>query len=267
MYKFLKVYQAFGGIDIFVTIHEAAELLGVSTATLRRLEKDGEVKGYGIRVFYTPGGQRRYVKEEIEQFYLHKGFAGRFGFGKKPVLLVIDCINAFTGKESPLSGDWDEELVHINKVIAAAHKTDCPVIFSHSYYVENKGLHLWSKKIKGIESLVLNSSGVKLDLRMKTKKSDDHIYSQFLSVYYQTELLELLEKYQCDTLLICGFSTSGSVRTVASETIQYGIRPIIPLEAVGDRDAHVHRNNLWDIERKFADVVPVNDIINYLYSN
>jgi nicotinamidase-related amidase len=85
-------------------------------------------------------------------------------------------------------------------------------------------------------------------------------------VYYQTELLELLKKNKCDTLIICGFSTSGSVRTVASETIQYGIRPIVPQEAVGDRDVHVHRNNLRDIEKKFADVLSVNDIIHYLYS-
>jgi maleamate amidohydrolase len=242
-------------------------LLGVSTATLRRLEKDQEVKGYGIRVFYTPGGQRRYLKAEIEQFYLNKGFAGQFGFGKKPALLVIDCINAFTNKESPLSGDWDNELLEINQLITAAHKTGCPVIFSHSYYLENnQGMLLWSKKIKGIETLILNSNAIKLDSRVKAKASDHHIYSQFVSVYYQTELLALLEKSQCDTLIICGFSTSGSVRTVASETIQYGIRPIVPLEAVGDRDMHVHRNNLWDIERKFADVLSVKEITHYFYS-
>jgi maleamate amidohydrolase len=258
---------AFGGICIFITINEAASLLGVSTATLRRLEKDNKVKGYGIRVYYTPGGQRRYLKEEIEEFYLNRGFAGKLGFGTKPTVLVIDCINAFTNKESPLSGGWDNEIVNINHIIAAAHKRDYPVIFSHSYYSENDpGLAIWSKKIKGIEALDLNSNLVKLDPRMNTKKSDYHIYSKYSSVYFQTELQELLVKEKCDTLIICGFSTSGSIRTVASETIQYGIRPIVPMEAVGDRDEHVHRNNLRDIERKFADVLSVNEIINYLYS-
>nr|WP_081599710.1 isochorismatase family protein [Halalkalibacterium ligniniphilum] len=247
---------------------EAASLLGISTATLRRLEKDEEVKGYGIRVYYTPGGQRRYLKSEIEQFYLNnKGFAGRIGFGERPALLVIDCINAFTSKQSPLSGDWDEEIKKINMLITAAHKAGCPVIFSHSYYVgDSQGMHLFSKKIKGIEALELNSDGVKLDPRMKAIKSDNHIYSKFLSVYYQTELLEILENNHCDTLIISGFSTSGSVRVVASETIQYGIKPIVPLEAVGDRDIHVHRNNLADIERKVADVLPVTEIIDYLNS-
>jgi maleamate amidohydrolase len=240
-------------------------LLGVSPTTMRRLEQDGEVKGYGIRVYYTPGGQRRYSTSEIEHFYLRKGFAGEIGIGERPAILVIDCINAFTNKQSPLSGDWDNEIVMINRVIRAAHQSNCPVFFSHSYYEESdRGLNLWTKKIKGIEALSIQSSMVKLDPRMVTKSSDIHLYSKFVSIYYQTELLELLKTHGCDTLFICGFSTSASVRAVAMESIQYGIRPIVPAEAVGDRDEYIHHSNLSDIESKFADVVSVNVAVRYL---
>ncbi len=241
-------------------------MLGVSPTTLRRLEHDGEVKGYGIRVYYTPGGQRRYSTGEIEQFFLSRGFSGEIGIGERPAILVIDCINAFTNKQSPLHGDWDQEIEHINSIIQAAHHTDCPVIFSHSYYDEtDTALMLWTKKVKGIEALALHSIAVELDPRVTTKKTDIHLYSKFVSVYCQTRLLEILKKHECDTLFICGFSTSASVRAVAMETIQYGIRPIVPAEAVGDRDEYVHRNNLADIQRKFADVVPVHEVVRYLY--
>jgi maleamate amidohydrolase len=249
-----------------VPINEAAKLLGVSSTTLRRLEKDGEVKGYGIQVYYTPGGQRRYATAEIEQFYLNRGFSGTIGIGERPAVLVIDCINAFTNKQSPLHCNWDKEIVRINSIVDAAHEAKCPVIFSHSYYdKDDVGLKVWTKKVKGIEALTINSSGVKLDPRMAVKGGDIHLYSKHVSVYYQTELLDVLRKHDCDTLFICGFSTSASVRAVAMETIQYGIRPIVPAEAVGDRDEFVHRNNLSDIERKFADVVPVHEVIRYLH--
>jgi maleamate amidohydrolase len=239
--------------------------LGVSATTLRRLEKNGEIKGYGIRVYYTPGGQRRYATAEIERFYSDRGFSGKIGMGERPAVLVIDCINAFTNKQSPLHGNWDKELEQINSVIGAAHQAKCPVIFSHSYHDENDvGLRLWTKKIKGIEALTIDSSGVKLDPRMVTRNTDAHLFSKYVSVYYQTELLELLRRHRCDTLLICGFSTSASVRAVAMESIQYGIRPIVPAEAVGDRDDFVHRNNLADLDRKFADVVSVQDVVLYL---
>jgi excisionase family DNA binding protein len=46
----------------YVTPKEAAKTLGVSVSSLRRWESEGRIKA--IR---TPGGQRRYVLEEIEE--------------------------------------------------------------------------------------------------------------------------------------------------------------------------------------------------------
>lgn len=217
-------------------------------------------------MYYTPGGQRRYSTSEIEQFFLNRGFSGKIGFGKKPVLLVIDCNTLFTTKkESPLYGEWNKEVEQIALLVNTAHQTNCPVVFAHSCYQENDlGLEIYTKKIPAMLSLKRTIKDVKLDDRIKEKKSDIHLMYKYLSVYYQTELLELLKKHSCDTLIICGFSTSGAIRTVVTETIQYGIRPIVPAEAVGDRDDYVHRSNLADINTKFGDVVSVHDTIRYL---
>jgi excisionase family DNA binding protein len=50
---------------IFLRIGAAARLLGVSISTLRRLEKNGRLAAYGVRVYYTPTRRRRYKKSEI----------------------------------------------------------------------------------------------------------------------------------------------------------------------------------------------------------
>lgn len=50
---------------IFLRIGAAAKLLGVSISTLRRLEKNGRLSEYGVRVYYTPTRRRRYKKSEI----------------------------------------------------------------------------------------------------------------------------------------------------------------------------------------------------------
>lgn len=50
---------------IFLRIGAAARLLGVSISTLRRLEKNGRLGEYGVRVYYTPTRRRRYKKTEI----------------------------------------------------------------------------------------------------------------------------------------------------------------------------------------------------------
>ncbi|GGA26126.1 isochorismatase family protein [Paenibacillus physcomitrellae] len=250
---------------MLVAIQEAAKLLGVSPTSLRRLEKDDIVKGYGIRVYYTPGGQRRYSTEEIEQYYLNRGFSGRFGFGDHPVLLVMDCNTAFTSKDSAMHGEWDKEIAHISELVDTAHKTGCPVIFSNSYFdPKDPALNLFLRKVPAMEALAHDPAEIQIDPRIKVRQTDRKIFTKYYTVYSDTDLLPLLRSFDCDTLILCGFSTSGAVRSMATETIQYAMRPIIPAEAVGDRDDLVHRNNLSDIDRKFGDVVKLREVLQYL---
>lgn len=49
----------------FLSIGDAGRLLGVSPTTLRRLEKSGKLAAYGVKVYYTPTGRRRYRRSEI----------------------------------------------------------------------------------------------------------------------------------------------------------------------------------------------------------
>ena len=42
--------------------------------------------------------------------YERKGFAGRSGYGKSPVLLVVDFINGFTDPSTPLGGNFAWEI-------------------------------------------------------------------------------------------------------------------------------------------------------------
>jgi len=52
---------------VLLRIGEAARLMGVSISTLRRLEKNGKLAEYGVKVYYTPTKRRRYRKSEILQ--------------------------------------------------------------------------------------------------------------------------------------------------------------------------------------------------------
>ncbi|GEN33570.1 MerR family DNA-binding transcriptional regulator [Aneurinibacillus danicus] len=92
--------------DKLLNISDASKLLGISPSTLRRLEKDGIVEGYGLKVIYTHGGQRRYMLDEIQQLYMQHGFSGQIGFGKRPAILIRDLTLAFTDPNSKLTIDF-----------------------------------------------------------------------------------------------------------------------------------------------------------------
>ena len=40
--------------------------------------------------------------------------------------------------------------------------------------------------------------------------------------------------------------------------------PIVPAEAVGDRWADAHRQSLHDMQQKYGDVLPVDDVVTAL---
>jgi maleamate amidohydrolase len=39
------------------------------------------------------------------------------------------------------------------------------------------------------------------------------------------------------------------------DALQYGFRPVVPHDAVGDRNPDAHEANLYDVDAKYGDVV------------
>ena len=71
-------------------------------------------------------------------------------------------------------------------------------------------------------------------------------------------------RQEVDTLILTGCSTSGCIRATAVDGMQHGFRVIVPRECVGDRAPEPHEANLFDIDAKYGDVVPVARVIEKL---
>jgi maleamate amidohydrolase len=87
---------------------------------------------------------------------------------------------------------------------------------------------------------------------------------KYASCFYGTDLGSGLVVQGVDTLIITGCTTSGCVRATAVDAVQYGFRPMVVREAVGDRSASAHAQSLFDLDAKYADVVAVDDTVQYL---
>ena len=77
------------------------------------------------------------------------------------------------------------------------------------------------------------------------------------SAFFGTHLAPYLIGHGVDTLLITGCSTSACIRATATDAKSYRFRPIIVRECVGDRSPVAHEWTLFDIQARFADVVPL----------
>ena len=66
---------------------------------------------------------------------------------------------------------------------------------------------------------------------------------------------------QVDTTIVTGCTTSGCVRATVVDAMGQGFRPMVPRECVGDRAEGPHLANLFDMDRKYADVMSLDEVI------
>ena len=83
------------------------------------------------------------------------------------------------------------------------------------------------------------------------------------SVFWGTPLVGQLIKNQIDTLIVCGESTSGCVRSTVIDASQFQFDVILVEDCTFDRHQAAHAINLFDMHRKFAEVLPLGDALNF----
>lgn len=84
------------------------------------------------------------------------------------------------------------------------------------------------------------------------------------SAFWGTPLLGHLIKNRVDTLIICGESTSGCVRATVVDADQYQFNVVVVEDCTFDRHEATHAMNLFDMHRKFAEVLSLDEMLNFL---
>jgi nicotinamidase-related amidase len=195
-----------------------------------------------------------------------QGFGGRGGFGRRPALLVVDMTLGFTDPESPLACDLEEPVANIATLLDAARRAEIPVLFTTVAYRESDKLTAaaFIDKVPALLTLEAGSRWAEIDPRIAPRESEPVLNKLFASAFFGTGLPSALTAAGVDTLVVTGASTSGCVRASVVDALQYGFRPVVPREAVGDRNPRAHEANLYDMDAKYGDVVSVDEAVEYL---
>ncbi len=207
--------------------------------------------------------------EDKHAIYERAQLGHTLGFGKKPAVIVVDFQLGFTAPEqSPLAGNLDAEVKATNDLIAVARKKNVPIIFTVVGYDPHRqdDAGLWPEKAPSLRLLKLGSDLVELDPRLKREPGDLVIVKKYASGFFGTYLASTLTMQSVDTAIVTGCTTSGCVRATVMDALAHGFRPIVPLECVGDRAQEPHEANLFDISSKYGDVLPLEEVLEYLES-
>jgi maleamate amidohydrolase len=196
----------------------------------------------------------------------HDGFHGTLELGRRPALIVVDVNRGFTDPASPLVCDLDGVVAAIRRVLDVARAARMPVVFTTVSYDEGdkQTAAAFINKIPALLTLEAGTRWVEIDPRIAPREDEPVLNKLFASAFFGTALSSFLTANGCDSLIVTGASTSGCVRATVVDAIQHGYRPIVPREAVGDRNPDAHAANLYDVETKYGDVVSVYDLIAQL---
>ena len=209
----------------------------------------------------------REIYEQVKQ----NPARARFGFGKKAAIVNIDLQNAYTAvNEFKTAYETDpHQINYINQVNQLARAKKWPVVFTYVAYMESgEDAGVWGTRTNtedSLQNIKFNSRRAAFDDRLEVDKIKDVIYCKRMpSPFFETPLQSLLVWHQIDTIILTGGSTSGCIRAAAVDSLSRGYRTIVPEECVADKHESYHFANLTDMALKYADVVSVTEVLDYL---
>lgn len=194
----------------------------------------------------------------------------KFGFGDRLAIVNVDFQQAYTRTDmfaTAYETDPDQ-IHHVNHICALARARGLPVIWSRVGYRDDGGdAGVWGTRTDtpdSLQNIKYGSERHAFDPRCVIDDIDMQFTKRMPSAFFETPLASYLTWHKVDTVVVTGGSTSGCVRATAVDALSHGYRTIVPIETCADKHESYHFANLTDLQLKYADVEPVQAVVDWL---
>ena len=194
----------------------------------------------------------------------------KFGFGEKLAIVNVDLQQAYTRLDLfKTAYETDpRQIDYINTISRLARAKGMPVVWSRVAYKDDAGdAGVWGIRTDtpdSLQNIKYESERHAYDPRCEIDANDLIYTKRMPSAFFETPLSSYLRWHKVDTVVVTGGSTSGCVRATAVDALSYGLRTIVPIETCADKHESYHFANLTDLQLKYADVEPVQSVIDWL---
>lgn len=194
----------------------------------------------------------------------------RFGYGRKAALVNIDLQQAYTAVDTFKTAYQTDprQIEYINQLAQGFRQLNWPVVWTHVAFLDSaEDAGVWGTRTDtpdSLQNIKYGSQRHAFDPRCQIDERDVVYTKRMPSPFFETPLQSLLVWHQVDTVIITGGSTSGCVRAGAVDALSRGYRTIVPEQCVADKHESYHFANLTDLMLKYADVVDVDETLQWL---
>jgi maleamate amidohydrolase len=189
---------------------------------------------------------------------------GRQGFGlgleiKPPYgLLIVDFVNGFADPGSFGGGNIPSAINRTVDLLALARRQKWPVAHTRIVFADDgANQNIFAIKVPSLLTLTENDPRSAIVPQLTPVEGEFVVRKTEPSAFFGTGLAPWLTIHGVQTLLIAGTTTSGCVRASVVDAMSHGFRPLVVSDCVGDRAIAPHDANLFDMEQKYATVMPL----------
>lgn len=225
--------------------------------------------------------ERRLPEKDLALFH-QSGWGRPVGIGHRPAVLVIDVNRNFCGDRSEnisesvktwraSCGEVAWERIHmISRLLDAARRNNLPIVYTTGVALtvdQRWRAGRWAdKNPRKLEEVDDPRAGHTIISEIAPEPRDLVVEKEKPSAFFGTSLHSNLVELNVDSLIVCGTTTSGCVRSTVVDAFSLNYRVTVVADATFDRSQIVHDINLFDMDQKYADVLPLDAILRGLPS-
>lgn len=202
--------------------------------------------------------------------------------GGRPAILNIDNYRGAAGDARgdvlDQVGDWPSAMGHVAwdaldnvaTLLAAARGAGIPCAHVTGLGEEHSGIASWtgrpSPDLSAMTPEQADRHRRRHDFMPQAAPIDGEIVlrKNAPSAFFGTPLAAALRGLDVDTLIVTGESTSGCVRASVVDARSHRFNVIVVEECVYDRHESTHAINLFDMDQKYAPVLPLAEVLAWI---
>lgn len=200
-----------------------------------------------------------------EDRYKKQGFGNEMGMTGRIALLIVDFVKGFADPEAFGGGNIPAAIERTKTLLATARRLGWKVAHTRIVFADDGAdANIFSLKVPTMLGLTESNPASAIVDELAPESGEYVVRKTVPSAFAGTPLASWLVTHGVQTVVVAGCVTSGCVRASVLDAMQYGFRPVIVSDCVGDRAIGPHEANLFDMAQKCGDVMDLDALLSRL---
>ena len=180
-------------------------------------------------------------------------------------LLIVDFVNGFADPDQFGGGNIAQAIEQTTRLLAKARAEGWAIAQSRIVFADDDSdANVFTMKVPGLLGLKEHAFASAIVPQLAPLPGELVVRKTTPSAFFGTVLAQWLTQKGVQTLLVAGATTSGCVRASVVDAMSAGFRPLVLSDCVGDRALPPHMANLFDMQQKYAAVMPLDQALAQL---